>query len=82
MDDKRNIDSKCLANNKVEDANFVNINESEPNILQCEGKEDHEKWIEENEKLREMVEKLMSAGKHQMSTFTATLYHFPLKEKT
>jgi len=50
--------------------------------LQCEGKEDHEKWIEENEKLREMVEKLMSAGKHQMSTFTATLHHFPLKEKT
>lgn len=68
MEDKRSIDSKCLANNKVEDANFVNTNESEPKFLQCEGKEDHEKWMEENEKLREMVEKLMSAGKRQMST--------------
>jgi hypothetical protein len=48
MDDKRIIDSKCLANNKVEDANFDNTNESEPKILQCEGKEDHEKWMEEN----------------------------------
>jgi hypothetical protein len=68
MEDKGSIDSKCLANNKVEDANFVNTNESEPKILLCEGKEDHEKWMEENEKLREMVEKLMSAGKRQMST--------------
>ena len=48
IDDKRNIHSKCFANNKVKDANFANTNESEPNILQFEGKEDHEKWMEEN----------------------------------
>eukprot|EP00928_Gymnodinium_smaydae_P016030 TRINITY_DN15975_c0_g1_i1.p1 TRINITY_DN15975_c0_g1~~TRINITY_DN15975_c0_g1_i1.p1 ORF type:complete len:247 (-),score=24.58 TRINITY_DN15975_c0_g1_i1:91-831(-) len=65
MEDKPSIDSKYLADNTVED-------ESESRSLQCEGKlqegKDHEKWMEENEKLREMVEKLMSAGKCQMST--------------
>jgi len=72
MEDKPSIDSKYLADNKVEDAHVVNTNESESRSLQCEGKlqegKDHEKWMEENEKLREMVEKLMSAGKCQMST--------------
>lgn len=72
MEDKPSIDSKYLADNKVEDAHVVNTNESESRSFQCEGKlqegKDHEKWMEENEKLREMVEKLMSAGKCQMST--------------
>jgi hypothetical protein len=72
IEDKSSIDSKSLADNKVDDAHVINTSESESRSLQCEGKlqegKDHEKWMEENEKLKEMVEKLMSAGKCQMST--------------
>lgn len=68
MENKPSIESKSLADNKVEDAYVVNTNEAESKILHCEGKQDREKWKEENEKLRKMVEKLMLAGERQMST--------------
>ncbi|GLJ44926.1 hypothetical protein SUGI_0945840 [Cryptomeria japonica] len=55
--------------NKNDLVHSENIQHSEPNISKfAKTTQDHDKWEEENEKLKEMVEKLVEAEKLQMAT--------------
>lgn len=60
------VTSNSLNKNDLE--NSTSIHYSEPKFSKSERNQDHYKWEDENEKLKQMVEKLVEAEKLQMST--------------